>query len=539
MPDLAALHVLKQRYLFTLYCDEAHSFLSLGRSGQGCLEMWNDLNPDALLPHTLIDIRTAGISKAILALGGFVCATKRFAEKLRSKSDEFHQRGECLATPAILQALWVLSRPLQLQASISRLREISRFCHKELRRAGIFVYGNDFSPILPLYAGRPSKASELSYVLRKHGVVAVPFSKPAVPLWQSRVRIGLSAGFTDDDVNQLLKAIILSCNETDISRGNCRTNLRTLESFQSRRSMTENLSLEDEARSSLKTLHDMVDRQIVGLPASVDVHFSASPYFTISKEAVLAAGHHARVQYGLGAGGSRWTMGTYMPHIEVEALVSAMSCQQETLTYPESDTGLMSTIAALCRPIKDAREHYFLVPREAPLAVEDGFRAASRSSGTQRITYTDPEDLIASVEKLSKLRHANYITIYQSARNQGKCYQDFSHWTLLLRFRAAFTGMTMLVDDSTGLRDSRIGIVGTVDINAFASLLKARIIIYGSFFHSLGFNGAYLTGDAAVISELRYTSRCYVFTAAPPPYMFAMIKTVLLDRMEIMPLLNE
>ncbi|TKA73948.1 hypothetical protein B0A55_05644 [Friedmanniomyces simplex] len=70
VPDLATLHTLKARYDFVLCCDEAHSFMLLGKTGRGCLEWWNDTHPDNTVPVDLIDIRTTTLSKAVGGLGG-------------------------------------------------------------------------------------------------------------------------------------------------------------------------------------------------------------------------------------------------------------------------------------------------------------------------------------------------------------------------------------------------------------------------------------------------------------------------------------
>jgi serine palmitoyltransferase len=65
VPALADLHRLKKEYGFVLYCDEAYSFLSIGSGGRGCIESWNEENPDAPLPNDLIDLRTAALSKVV------------------------------------------------------------------------------------------------------------------------------------------------------------------------------------------------------------------------------------------------------------------------------------------------------------------------------------------------------------------------------------------------------------------------------------------------------------------------------------------
>ncbi|KAK3632595.1 hypothetical protein LTR22_020531 [Elasticomyces elasticus] len=164
MPDLAALSKLKTRYGFVLLCDEAHSFLSLGTTGRGCVEWWNDMHPTNRVPSDLIDVCTTTLSKAVGGVGGIVCATERFNPALSARASELRATGESLATTTIIQALWILRQPRRLESSLVRLRAMSQHCHRKLERAGVFVYGETTSPILPIHAGRPTKASKLSYV---------------------------------------------------------------------------------------------------------------------------------------------------------------------------------------------------------------------------------------------------------------------------------------------------------------------------------------------------------------------------------------
>src|SRR2546423_15540818 len=57
IPRLDQLYRLKKQYYFTLYCDEAHSFLSIGQKGRGCLEFWNE-GTSRRTPAPLIDRHT-------------------------------------------------------------------------------------------------------------------------------------------------------------------------------------------------------------------------------------------------------------------------------------------------------------------------------------------------------------------------------------------------------------------------------------------------------------------------------------------------
>src|SRR2546423_6152153 len=82
------------------------------------------------------------------------------------------------------------------------------FCRNELARFGIYVYGDAMIPVLPVHTGRPSLAAKLSYALRQHGLLATAISYPAVAFWQSRVRITLSADYSDSEIGKLLDAVV-------------------------------------------------------------------------------------------------------------------------------------------------------------------------------------------------------------------------------------------------------------------------------------------------------------------------------------------
>ncbi|KAF2856196.1 hypothetical protein T440DRAFT_463530, partial [Plenodomus tracheiphilus IPT5] len=52
---------------------------------------------------------------------------------------------------------------------------------------------------------------------------------------------------------------------------------------------------------------------------------------------------------------------------------------------------------------------------------------------------------------------------------------------------------------------------------------RARILIYGSFLKAFNVPGSYLAGDAALVCELRFASRGYMFTMSQLPFIMDMI----------------
>jgi serine palmitoyltransferase len=209
IPLLADLHRLKKAFAFTVYCDEAHSFLSVGSNGRGCLEHWNDEHPDAILPNDLVDFRTSALSKAVGGLGGVVFGAARIEDAVRTRFEHLYKRGqESVSTSTIVQTLYILGQSQRIQRQIYRLRDITVFCKEEQRRLGVHVYGHATTAKLPVHAGRLSMACKLSYKLRQLGLLATPITISAVKFWESRVRVTLSADFSDDRVNKLLDCVV-------------------------------------------------------------------------------------------------------------------------------------------------------------------------------------------------------------------------------------------------------------------------------------------------------------------------------------------
>lgn len=417
-----------------------------------------------------------------------------------------------------------------MQSNFHRLQDIARFCHRELALSGVHVYGDECVPILPVHTGRPSKASELSYVLRKKGVAATPVSKPAVDMWQSRVRISLCAEYTDEEINTLLNAIYEACSEIGVIE--CERRPRPFCSTATGDPPSRHVpDLHEEHEQAVIYLCELIVRQSRALLCNNQEDYTHPNALSGS---VIKAGHKSRALYGIGSGSSRLLLGTFVPHIEVEKLIMDLTQQRAALTYSVGLEGLTSTVAALCRPIKQCKAHYFLVPSQVASSVEDGFRIAPRSARTVKISYRDTHELLGVIESVGGRKGGCHVTLYVNALGHDGAYTNFNDlMTRLAPVRSRLRTLTLLIDDSLGLKLHDRGISGAVDLVALQKKLKATILIYGSFHASLGLNGSYLAGDAAIIQELRWSSRFYVFSSSPPPFEMSMIAAVLKERMAL------
>ncbi|EXF74801.1 aminotransferase class I and II [Colletotrichum fioriniae PJ7] len=513
VPPLDLLHRLKKDYDFTLYCDEAHSFLSLGKTGRGCLEYWNDHHPESPLPWDLIDIRTGTLSKAIGGIGGIIVGKAVFQDIIRERIEGLNEQDNVsLPSSTMVQTLWVLGQPLRIGRSLQRLAEIARFCREELERFGIFVYGDVGTPVLPVYTGRPSLSAKLSYALRCAGLLATPVCTPAVPFWESRVRINLSADFTDEEVNGLLHAVIRAA--TSVGMGRMR---RISRSFF--KTNVEVSDAEEDCNEASKVF-DWV-RSLIKMDAAMGPHSGQRQLFDgTCGPRILDIGHGSRAQFGIGAGGARWICGTFPPHLVVEDLIARATGMEAALTYADASIGLASTIAALSRPLVGHKKHFMLFERGASQFVRDGLAMASKKDAPTLLGYVDLFQLVQQVRKLYRRNRKLCLTVYVHVG------EDSAHHLLssILEEIAAITGpesvMTILLHCTSQYLDPR-------QLISFPSRMNIHVLVCGSFNRIFGLPAGFLTGPQSLIRELRYTSRGYMFTTSPPPFIMDMLRGAL------------
>lgn len=515
VPPLDDLNRLKGVYNFTLFCDEAHSLLSIGTTGRGCLEYWNDNHQDAQVPSDLIDIRTATLSKAIGGIGGLIAGKAKFEAAIRTHMTQLRQQGgETLGSSTMVQTMWVLGQPTLVTRRLRRLADMSRFCRSELARFGIHVWGDEGMPMMPIYTGRPSYAARLSYVTRGYGLLASPVVTPAVPYWEGRVRINLSAEHKDEDVDRLIDAVIKGsrdlnlCVAKGIKRRGYKYNGRAVASAQE----------EGEASTTHDKIRDIIirDAQCTNLETSA----SSNMFNSRCGPSIIDVGVEAQRRFGLGSGGSRWISGTFPPHLRVESLVSKITGMGDCLTFPDSHIGLASTVAALCRPIDGFRRHYVLFPEDAPAPVSDGFTLASPRDRPNLESFPDIAGLYSLLSRLSAKTPKTYFTIYLQASSPDVLLTLRDVLSRRAKDKHRRSGMTVLIHSPHCIPQDP----GLVE---FAQLPDTELLIFGSFHETMGLAGAYVAGSPGFIQELRFTSRGYMYTTSPQPFVMDMVRATL------------
>ncbi|KAL0780174.1 hypothetical protein CaCOL14_004658 [Colletotrichum acutatum] len=425
IPPLDLLHHLKKDYDFTLYCDEAHSFLSLGKTGRGCLEYWNNHHPESPLPWDLIDIRTGTLSKAIGGIGGIIVGRAVFQDIIRERIEGLNdQDNVSLPSSTMIQTLWVLDE------------EVNRLLHAVIRAAASVGMGR----------------------MRK---ISRSFFKTKVEVFDA-----------EEDCNEASKVF------------------------------------------------DWV-RSLIKMDAAMGPHSDQRQLFdSTCGPRILDIGHGSRAQYGIGAGGARWICGTFPPHLVVEDLIARATGMEAALTYADASIGLASTIAALSRPLVGHTKHFMLFERGASQFVRDGLAMASKKDAPTLLGYVDLFQLVQQVRKLYRRNTKLCLTVYV------RVGEDSAHHLLssILEEIAAITGpesvMTILLHCTSQYLDPR-------QLISFPSRMNIHVLVCGSFNRIFGLPAGFLTGPQSLIRELRYTSRGYMFTTSPPPFIMDMLRGAL------------
>jgi glycine C-acetyltransferase len=199
---LPALCDVAEKYGAIMMVDDAHSSGVLGRNGRGTI--------DHLKVHGRVDIQVGTLSKAIGALGGYVCGTRDFIEFLYHRARPFlfstshppSVAATCIAAFDVLE---------QEPERIDRLWENTRFWKKELGLLGFDIGGRTTpaseTPITPIIIGDGRLTMDFSRELFKEGVLGTGIAFPTVPEGKARVRTIMTATHTQDELTRALEVL--------------------------------------------------------------------------------------------------------------------------------------------------------------------------------------------------------------------------------------------------------------------------------------------------------------------------------------------
>ena len=199
---LPGLCDLAEKYGAIMMIDDAHSSGVLGRAGRGTVDHFS--------VHGRVDIQVGTLSKAIGALGGYVCGTRDLIDFLYHRARPFlfstshppSVAATCIAAFDVLQ-----DEPERIE----QLWENTRYWKKELGALGFDIGGKSTpaseTPITPIIIGDGALTMEFSRELFKEGVLGTGIAFPTVPEGKARIRTIMTATHTDDELSQALEVL--------------------------------------------------------------------------------------------------------------------------------------------------------------------------------------------------------------------------------------------------------------------------------------------------------------------------------------------
>jgi glycine C-acetyltransferase len=186
---------LAEKYNCIMMVDDAHSSGVLGRGGRGTVDHHNC--------HGRVHIQVGTLSKAIGAMGGYVCGSRDLIDFLYLRARPFlFSTSHPPATAAACQAAFALLDSPEGEKLVKKLWANTKMFKRELKKRG-FQFKVSETPIIPIHVGDAAKAFEFSKKLFEAGVFAPAVGYPTVAEGKARLRAIVSATHKRE---QLLRA---------------------------------------------------------------------------------------------------------------------------------------------------------------------------------------------------------------------------------------------------------------------------------------------------------------------------------------------
>ncbi|KAF2093019.1 PLP-dependent transferase [Rhizodiscina lignyota] len=521
-PNLHELAKLKQKYNFTVFCDECHSFLTLGREGRGILEHSRYLGG---YMEDIVDIRTSGLAKSAGALGGYIgVKTAKHDKLIRGWLNEMVEEGtEPVPLCSVIQTLYWMRCIKLLPPTLKRLHHMSNFVRQQLKLAGFKVFGHVDSPIVAIHVGYAALAAEMTYLASQKGLTLLPVVPPAVP--KPRIRLCLSAALTDEDITNIVRVVVECGLQTKLI---AKTTYSPLVYQFSDLAIPISEQRIIKTKAYNKTMWDLEDTETTsGEQARRRLEYDGSK--------VAEAGRQALHTYGVGSGSARLLNGTFAPHINLEETLGSIFGGMHAILFNDTRIALMSTVNALSRPLNGFRQHVVYTPADAPKAITEGLNSARRDASVHHMQYDTIVGLIDQVkDTLRENRSTAFTVLLQHAQlgNPQHTAEAFEDFVLSISKEAQkyHSKVTVFLDNRDGITfqgDRGLGVANHVSLKELSQKSKVHLVVFGSFHKPLQLPGAFVITNKHLAAELRFTSPGYLFTTSAPPMLSAMAANAL------------
>lgn len=198
LAPLAQLAPLARRHDAWLLVDDAHGLGVTGASGRGTLEQ-------AGLDAQAVPLLVGTLGKAFGCFGAFVAGDRDVVEWVlqRARSYIYTTAMPPAVAAAAHAAVDIAEREGWRRERLAAL--IARF-RRGAMQLGLPL-GESATPIQPLHVGDAARCLAASAALRERGLWVAAIRRPTVPAGTERLRVTLTAGHEEGEVDQLLEAL--------------------------------------------------------------------------------------------------------------------------------------------------------------------------------------------------------------------------------------------------------------------------------------------------------------------------------------------
>ena len=205
------LAALCEKYGAIMMVDDAHASGVLGRNGRGSVDHFGVTDK--------VDVQVGTLSKAIGALGGYVCGSRDLIDYLYHRARPFlfstshppSVAASCIAAFDILQ-----SEPERIE----RLWANTRYFQQQLASAGFNIGGQTTpaseTPITPIIIGDGRKTMEYSRALFAEGLMATGIAFPTVPEGKARIRCIMTSEHTRAQIDRALEILTATARRMNV-----------------------------------------------------------------------------------------------------------------------------------------------------------------------------------------------------------------------------------------------------------------------------------------------------------------------------------
>jgi glycine C-acetyltransferase len=189
---------LCDRYEAPLILDDAHATGTLGAGGRGTLE--------AMGLKGRVPIVVSTLSKSFGGIGGLLFGDEEIVDHVKNSARSF-LFSATLPVPIVAAASAILD---MLESDgpklVAELHQKAAYFRQGLTSAG-FDLGASDTHIMPVMCREETKALFMHIALLECGVLMVPLVYPAVKVGEERLRVNVTRGHTQEDLDRALELL--------------------------------------------------------------------------------------------------------------------------------------------------------------------------------------------------------------------------------------------------------------------------------------------------------------------------------------------